>query len=166
MARDYSISIGSSVLDQSSNTRQNVPGRTRHSAAAWIQVAGGRYRYWSCSDVLVSLHIYQLGHLSHGEIAALVGVAPFDNDSGKYTGHRTIKGGRSQVRTALYMATLSAMRHNPAIRAYYAQLKTGGKLEKVAIVACMRKLLHFLNAMVRKQRAWVSPATQLWSIAA
>jgi transposase len=108
----------------------------------------------------------ELGHLSRGEITALVGVAPFDNDSGKHTGHRTIKGGRSQVRTALYMATLSAIRYNPTIKTFYAQLKTRGKLEKVAIVACMRKLLHILNAMVRDQRSWVSPATQPLAIAA
>ena len=108
----------------------------------------------------------ELGHLSHGEIAALVGVAPFDNDSGKHMGHRTIKGGRGQVRTALYMATLSAIRCNPIIRAYYAQLKTRGKLKKVVIVACMRKFLHILNAMVRDQRPWVSPATQPLAIAA
>ncbi len=107
-----------------------------------------------------------LGHLSHGEISALVGVAPFDNESGKHTGHRTIKGGRSRVRTALYMATLSAIRHNPAIRAYYVQLKTRGKLEKVAIVACMRKLLQILNAMVRDQRSWTSATPRPSAIAA
>ncbi len=108
----------------------------------------------------------ELGQLSHGEIAALVGVAPFDNDSGKHTGHRSIKGGRSHVRTALYMATLSAIRYNPVLRAYYARLRARGKLEKVAIVACMRKFLHILNAMARDQRAWAQAGTQPLSIAA
>jgi transposase len=96
----------------------------------------------------------ELGRLSHKEIASLVGVAPFDNDSGKYAGRRTIKGGRAGVRTVLYMATLSAIRHNPVIRNYHGQLRQRGKLAKVAIVACMRKLLHILNAMMRDHQPW------------
>jgi transposase len=81
----------------------------------------------------------ELGCLSHKEIASLVGVAPFDNDSGRYAGGRAIDGGRAGVRTVLYMATLSAIRHNPVIRSYHSQLRQRGKIAKVAIVACMRK---------------------------
>jgi transposase len=96
----------------------------------------------------------ELGRLGHKEIASLVGVAPFDNDSGRYAGRRTIQGGRAGVRTVLYMATLSAIRHNPVIRSYHRQLRQRGKLAKVAIVACMRKLLHILNAIMRNQQPW------------
>lgn len=89
----------------------------------------------------------ELGSLTRRSIASLVGVAPFDDDSGKRRGPRRIKGGRSAVRHVLYMATLSAMRHNPAIAAFAARL--AGKKPKVRIVACMRKLLVTLNAMLR-----------------
>ena len=96
----------------------------------------------------------ELGSYSHKQIAALVGVAPFNRDSGRYQGKRQIKGGRSGVRTTLYLATLSATRYNPVIRAHYQQLVGRGKLPKVAIVACMRKLLVILNAMIRDLRPW------------
>jgi transposase len=96
----------------------------------------------------------ELGAYSHKQIAALVGVAPYSKDSGRQQGKREIKGGRSGVRCTLYLATLSAIRHNPVIRAHYEQLVARGKLPKVAIVACMRKLLVILNAMVRDMRCW------------
>jgi transposase len=96
----------------------------------------------------------ELGVYSHKQIAALVGVAPFSRDSGRYHGKRQIKGGRSGVRSTLYLATLSAVRYNPVIRAHYQQLVDRGKLPKVAIVACMRKLLVILNAMIRDLRPW------------
>ena len=85
-------------------------------------------------------------------IAALVGVAPFERDSGQMRGHRAIWGGRASVRNALYLATLSASRFNPIIRAHYQHLLQLGKLKKVALVACMRKLLTILNAMIRDMR--------------
>lgn len=91
----------------------------------------------------------ELGKLSGREISALVGIAPFNRDSGSMRGKRTIFGGRAQVRCALYMATIVAMRHNRVIRAFYERLLDAGKPKKVAIVACMRKLLTILNAMVR-----------------
>lgn len=94
----------------------------------------------------------ELGHLSRRKISALVGVAPFANESGIMRGRRTVAGGRFDVRQTLYMATLSAVRFNPAIRAFYARLVASGKLKKVALVACMRKLLTILNAMVRDAR--------------
>ena len=91
----------------------------------------------------------ELGKLSNREIAALVGLAPFNRDSGKMRGKRMIFGGRSQVRCALYMATLVATRHNRVISTFYQRLLDAGKPKKVAIVACMRKFLTILNAMVR-----------------
>jgi len=101
----------------------------------------------------------ELGQLSHKEIAALVGVAPFNKDSGPKRGKRRISGGRSGIRRTLYMAALSAIKHNPVIRAFYENLLLRGKEKKVAIVACMRKLLVFINAMVRKGEVWrYSPA--------
>lgn len=96
----------------------------------------------------------ELGQLNRKEIAALVGVAPFNCDSGKMHGRRAIWGGRASVRTTLYMATLSAIRFNPIIRAHFEHLQKEGKVFKVALVACMRKLLTILNAMVCSGVAW------------
>jgi transposase len=96
----------------------------------------------------------ELGCLNRRQIAALVGVAPFNRDSGTQHGMRSIWGGRTAVRNALYMATLSAIRFNPPIRAFYQRLQKQGKKNKVAFVACMRKLLLILNAMVRDRAPW------------
>jgi transposase len=95
-----------------------------------------------------------MGHLNHREIAALVGVAPFNRDSGMWRGKRQIWGGRGPVRAVLYMATLSAVRTNPALRSFYQRLISAGKLQKVAVVACMHKLLTILNAMARDGSHW------------
>lgn len=91
----------------------------------------------------------ELGRLNRRQIAALVGVAPIARDSGQMRGRRRIQGGRFQLRRTLYMATLTAVRHNPVIRAHYQRLVAAGKLKKVALVACMHKLLIILNAMAR-----------------
>jgi hypothetical protein len=96
----------------------------------------------------------ELGRLNRSEIAALAGVAPFNHDSGKLRGTRTIWGGRAQVRAVLYMATLVATRRNPVLRAFYARLLAAGKKPKVALTACMRKLLIMLNAILRHQLPW------------
>ncbi len=96
----------------------------------------------------------ELGNLNRGEIAALVGVAPFNRDSGNLRGKRKVWGGRSQVRAALYMAALVATRYNPVLRAFYQRLCAAGKPKKVAITACMRKLLTILNVMVRDNCHW------------
>lgn len=96
----------------------------------------------------------EMGRLNRKQIAALAGVAPFNRDSGKYRGKRMTKGGRARVRPALYMATLVASRYNPVIKAYYQHLLQMGKEKKVALTACMRKLLTILNAMVRDNRPW------------
>lgn len=96
----------------------------------------------------------ELGRLSHKEIAALVGVAPLARDSGTFRGKRLVWGGRAPVRACLYMAALVASRQNPVIREFYLRLRAAGKPPKVALTACMRKLLVILNAMVRANSAW------------
>jgi transposase len=105
------------------------------------------------SAVLIA-ELPELGHLTRRQIAALVGVAPFNCDSGTFAGTRHIYGGRVPVRGALYMATLVATRFNPDIRAFYARLVAAGKRKKVALVAAMRKVLTILNAMVKHQQSW------------
>lgn len=96
----------------------------------------------------------ELGTLTRRRIAALVGLAPFNRDSGRMRGKRSISGGRSSVRSALYMATMTAVRWNPVIRTAYQRLLAAGKRKMTAIVACMRKLLVILNAMMRDCAVW------------
>lgn len=100
----------------------------------------------------------ELGRLSHAQIAALVGVAPLNRDSGTLRGRRAIWGGRAALRAVLYMGTLRATRCNPAIRPFYERLVAAGKAKKVALVACMHKLLTILNAMVKHQTLWQAQA--------
>lgn len=96
----------------------------------------------------------ELGALNRRQIAALVGVAPFNRDSGTRRGKRCVWGGRAQVRCLLYMATLTAVRHNPVIHVFYERLRQAGKAPKVALTACMRKVLTILNAMVKSNVPW------------
>jgi transposase len=96
----------------------------------------------------------EAGKVSHRQLAALVGVAPFNCDSGKWSGTRRIWGGRAAVRAALYMATCAAVRHNPIVRALYQRMLAAGKRKKVALVACMRKLLTICNAVLRSGTPW------------
>lgn len=96
----------------------------------------------------------ELGTATAAEIARLAGLAPMNRDSGKWRGKRWIGGGRPRARAALYMATLSATRFNPVVRAWYKRLLTAGKPKKVALVACMRKLLVVINAMLRNRERW------------
>lgn len=96
----------------------------------------------------------ELGSLNRHQIAALVGVAPFNRDSGQFKGKRTIWGGRANVRSVLYMSALTAIRCNPVIKSFYNRLIKAGKLPKVAITACMRKLLIILNTMVKNGTTW------------
>ena len=96
----------------------------------------------------------ELGHLSRRAIAALVGVAPWSRESGAWRGPRRCWGGRAELRAVLYMGALVGIRHNPILRAFYQRLRLAGKLKKVAIVACMRKLLTILNAMMKHQTPW------------
>lgn len=99
-------------------------------------------------------YLPELGQINRKQIAALVGVAPFNKDSGTRRGKRTIYGGRARVRTVLYMATLSATRFNPTIKRFYQRLVDAGKPRKLALVAAMRKLLTILNAMMRTMQPW------------
>jgi transposase len=96
----------------------------------------------------------ELGKLNRGQIASLVGVAPFAKDSGNTKGRRRVQGGRFDIRRVIYMATLTAVFRNPVFMAFYQRLLADGKLPKVALVACMRKLLTTLNAMVKTSTAW------------
>lgn len=96
----------------------------------------------------------EIGTLSRREISALVGVCPYSRDSGSFRGRRTIWGGRARVRAALYMAAIVASRHNPLIKAFYERLIRAGKAKKVALVACMRKLLVIINTMLKNDTAW------------
>jgi len=108
------------------------------------------------SSVLIT-DLPELGILSNRQIAALVGVAPFARDTGKSTGKRFCKGGRNSIRRVLYMATISATRFNPVIKQHYQKLCSCGKLKKVALIACARKLLVTLNAIVKNNRPWQDP---------
>src|SRR3990170_1125071 len=112
-----------------------------------------------CSRTLL-VDLPELGKLDRKEIAALVGVAPLNRDSGKLQGKRAVWGGRGRVRAILYMATLSATRYNPDIRALYLRLRAAGKPAKVALTACMHKFLTILNAMIKHRTPW-SHATQI-----
>ncbi len=96
----------------------------------------------------------ELGQLNEKRISALAGVCPFSRDSGRFRGKRIIWGGRARVRAALYMAALTATRYNPRIRAFYQRLISAGKAKKLALVACMHKLLLMLNAMIRTDAMW------------
>ena len=110
----------------------------------------------------------ELGHLGHKPLTALLGLAPFNCDSGTFRGKRRIWGGRGAVRSVLYMAAMAAKRFNPVIKATYEHLRAEGKPHKVALVACMRKMLVTLNAMLRRGEAWRMPdqPTDLKSAAA
>lgn len=101
----------------------------------------------------------ELGQLTASKISLLIGVAPLAEDSGTKRGVRKIRGGRTEVRNVLYMATRTAKRWNPTIRAFYTRLRAAGKPHKVAMIACMRKFLIILNAIIRDQKPWASPAS-------
>jgi transposase len=99
----------------------------------------------------------ELGTIAHKRLASLVGVAPFNRDSGKTRGKREVWGGRASVRATLYMGALVASRHNPVLKEFYERLLAAGKPKKVALVACMRKLLSILNAVMRDRATWRCP---------
>jgi transposase len=99
----------------------------------------------------------ELGTLTHKRLAALVGVAPLNRDSGTFRGSRAVWGGRADVRAALYMGALVAARRNPVVREFYERLLRAGKPKKVALVACMRKLLAIVNAVLKHRTPWRSP---------
>jgi len=96
----------------------------------------------------------ELGQLTNKQVSALVGVAPFNRDSGALRGKRRIRGGRASVRTVLFMGMMSAIQHNPVFKIYYQRLRSNGKLPKVALTACVRKMVVILNAMARDNTPW------------
>jgi transposase len=96
----------------------------------------------------------ELGTLNRREISALAGVAPFNRDSGRWSGKRSVYGGRAMARGALYMSALVGVRYNPVLKAFYQRLRAAGKPAKVALVACMRKLLTIINTMIRHRQCW------------
>ena len=124
---------------------------TLRARAAWLQSIPG---IGPVAAATLLAEVPELGACSRQQIAALVGVAPFNRDSGARRGRRRCWGGRAPVRTALYMATLTATRHNPRIHAFYQRLLAAGKPAKVALVACLRKLLVICNALCRTQTTW------------
>jgi transposase len=125
--------------------------RHHGDVAALLQSVGG---VGPATTATLIAELPELGTLDRRQIAALVGVAPFNRDSGKMRGKRMIWGGRAQVRRGLYMAALVAARRNPVIARFYQRLLAAGKPKKLALVACMRKLLTILNAMVRSGKPW------------
>lgn len=96
----------------------------------------------------------ELGTLNRREISALAGVAPFNRDSGRWSGKRSVYGGRAMARGALYMSALVGVRYNPVLKVFYQRLRAAGKPAKVALVACMRKLLIIINSMIRHRQPW------------
>jgi transposase len=136
-----------------------------------LDEAIGQSEAWSRNEVLLRsvpgvgpvlartllAELPELGILPHRRLSALVGVAPFNRDSGTLRGERAVWGGRANVRACLYMGALAATRSNPAIRAFYQRLLAAGKPKKVALVACMRKLLVVLNALMRDRASWRCP---------
>jgi transposase len=96
----------------------------------------------------------ELGSLTNRQVGALCGLAPYNRDGGKMAGKRRIKGGRAPIRTVLYMAMMCCVRYNPVMKKFYSRLVDQGKHKKVALTACMRKMMTFLNAMVRDGKAW------------
>ncbi len=140
------------VKDADNNLRKNI-----EESPAWkvsIDLLASFKGVGIVTAVTLIAALPELGQLNRRAIAALVGIAPFNCDSGGMRGYRRIWGGRAQVRSALYMAALSAARYNPIIKEFYTRLLTAGKKPKVALVACMRKILTILNAMMKNQKAW------------
>ena len=150
-----------SLLERQISSLDDQLGELIESSPAWQAKADLLKGVSGIGDQTARMllaHLPELGRASRQEIAALAGVAPLNRDRGTMRGRRTTWGGRSGLRAVLYMATLTACRCNPVIRDFYQRLLAKGKLKKVALVACMRKLLTILNALVRDGRPWKSPA--------
>lgn len=164
--------LGTARKDQRTSLEAHLTWLTEHVAELDEQIAAlidGNPAYKAKTALLLTARgvgdvtartlvaeLPELGQCNRKEIAALVGIAPYNHDSGKQRGYRAISGGRAHVRCALYMATLSAVRWNPVIRDFYERLLQAGKLKKVALVACARKLLTILNAMLKTGKPWRS----------
>lgn len=136
--------------DSDADVAAHVQRHHAELAAALASVPG----IGAASVAVLLAELPELGKLDRRRVAALVGVAPLNRDSGQMRGQRTIWGGRADVRRTLYMATLTAVRHNPILKTHYERLLAAGKRKKVALVACMRKLLTMLNAIAKHGSRW------------
>lgn len=136
--------------DSEADVAAHVQRHHAELAAALASVPG----IGAASVAVLLAELPELGRLDRRRVAALVGVAPLNRDSGQMRGQRTIWGGRADVRRTLYMATLTAVRHNPILKTHYEHLLAAGKRKKVALVACMRKLLTMLNAIAKHGTKW------------
>lgn len=131
-----------------------VAAHVQHHHAELAQALSSVPGIGAASVAVLLAELPELGTLDRRRVAALVGVAPMNRDSGQRRGQRSIWGGRADVRRTLYMATLVGVRHNPVLKAYYERLLAAGKRKKVALVACMRKLLTVLNAIAKHGSIW------------
>jgi transposase len=138
------------LRDSDAEVAAHVRRHHAELAAALASVPG----IGAASVVVLLDELPELGKLDQRRVAALVGVAQLNRDGGQMRGHRSIWGGRPNVRRTLYMATLTAVRHNPVLKAHYEHLLAPGKRKKVALVACMRKLLTVLNAIAKHGSSW------------
>jgi len=145
-ALEKEVAVVEKALDQSIDEIEEW--KTRKAILTSVPGVGDTLAFTLLGDMP------ELGELNQKQIAALTGVAPFNRDSGTLRGKRRIHGGRAGVRTVLFMATMSAVQHNPIIKAFYQRLVAGGKHKKVALVACMRKMMCMLNAMLREGKSW------------
>ncbi len=138
------------------DSEAEVAAHVQHHHARLAQALASVPGIGAASVAVLLAELPELGKLDRHRIAALVGVAPLNRDSGQMRGQRCIWGGRADVRRTLYMATLTAVRYNPALKACYERLLVAGKRKKVALVACMRKLLTMLNAIAKHGSMWDS----------
>ena len=143
------------ILDkQISELDRDIDNHIREHFRDLTRVLSSAKGVGAVTAATLAAQLPELGRLDRRAICALVGVAPLACDSGKKVGRRHVWAGRASVRAALYMATLTASRYNPVIRTFYQRLLAAGKTKKVALVACMRKLLTILNAMARDGTQW------------
>lgn len=144
------------IRKQLDEVEAQMVGHVREHYAALDKLLRSASGIGPVASATLIAELPELGRLNRRQIAALVGVAPMANDSGTSRGRRRVQGGRFEIRRVLYMATLTAATHNPTIKAFYQRLIAAGKLPKVALVACMRKLLTTLNAMVKTNTPWAA----------
>lgn len=154
-AQRKSIDVVRKVLNKEiGKIEQEMDGQLKEHFAEKIKLIDKCKGIGSVNQVTLMAGLPELGSLSHEKISKLVGVAPLNCDSGKHKGKRITWGGRADVRCALYMATLSAVRYNPIIKTFYDRLLSKGKQKKVAMMACMHKLLTILNAIMKSGKPW------------
>lgn len=143
------------LLDKQIKTLdEDIGNRLKQHFAQKLKLLEGFKGIGEGTKAVLMAALPELGRLNRREISKLVGVAPLNHDSGKMRGKRSVWGGRADVRSALYMAALSAVRFDPTIKAFYERLRAAGKPPKVALVACMRKILSILNAVIKSNTAW------------